>query len=694
MFTIQCTTCSAKLAVKSDELIGQILACPKCGGMVLVERPSDEAAVPPSDDTTSVYKKFPDAFYSETASGIINQERYDEKGASAGISSAQTSVLEAVPESERKLRKRLLQFLAGLLLCLVVAVGCLIAFKGMESSSKPDDSRQRTEIELQTDDFDPDESATQDEQDDKAEHVAERREEKISPPQTASAPVFESDRTKGESPDDSTIPPSIAQEDKKDNLAELLLPPKKEDIASTAEQGFSVPATEQSGEDSDKKEELPNDLLSNIQKKLPGLVDSSAVLTLDISERLSQRIVGIKLTETPLISVLRSISELMEIPITIDVDELFCRDIAIDRPISLEIKEKTFGDLLTEILAPLELEPIVEDQQILISVSPDQRDRILERRFDVSDLVLQTKDAVDLRGRPVPDGQLTTEKLANILRHLVDPVAFVRSGQEKDNGGGAELQTDGSTLIVRHCRRMLTRSQRILEQLRVLRNLPLKTELNEENLVPEAFGWDAVERPLTLNYYQPTPLAGVLMQIESATNIRILVDHRGLHRALTPVNTIHATVRCNRGTVNEALERLFASVDIALLDYRIVGSDFLEVSTQDVLRRADKMTVEIHRYETPEALLEEAETPENLVRLIRASLEPESWNDEDDRSATPENRLSKGWIFIDRPSGCLFVRQSQPIQRQLRLWLGKKLASKNPAEAAPVSSGKNTANLN
>ena len=52
-FTIQCTTCRRSLRVTNPEAIGQILSCPKCGSMVLVEAPAGwtpaaAVAVPPA----------------------------------------------------------------------------------------------------------------------------------------------------------------------------------------------------------------------------------------------------------------------------------------------------------------------------------------------------------------------------------------------------------------------------------------------------------------------------------------------------------------------------------------------------------------------------------------------------------------------------------------------------------------------
>lgn len=52
LFAIHCTTCKARLVVKDESVIGDILGCPKCGSMVQIvpppgwQRPSAEAAPP------------------------------------------------------------------------------------------------------------------------------------------------------------------------------------------------------------------------------------------------------------------------------------------------------------------------------------------------------------------------------------------------------------------------------------------------------------------------------------------------------------------------------------------------------------------------------------------------------------------------------------------------------------------------
>lgn len=47
-FSITCTTCKTRLKVRDAAAIGQILACPKCGGLVMV-KPPDDGANAPSD---------------------------------------------------------------------------------------------------------------------------------------------------------------------------------------------------------------------------------------------------------------------------------------------------------------------------------------------------------------------------------------------------------------------------------------------------------------------------------------------------------------------------------------------------------------------------------------------------------------------------------------------------------------------
>jgi hypothetical protein len=52
-FSLACTTCRSRLKVRDERIIGHILPCPRCGSMVLIERPAvpadaEDPALPPS----------------------------------------------------------------------------------------------------------------------------------------------------------------------------------------------------------------------------------------------------------------------------------------------------------------------------------------------------------------------------------------------------------------------------------------------------------------------------------------------------------------------------------------------------------------------------------------------------------------------------------------------------------------------
>ncbi|MDR3199643.1 MAG: hypothetical protein LBU34_17390 [Planctomycetaceae bacterium] len=648
MFTIQCTTCNAKLIVKNEELIGQIFACPKCGSMVLVQQPDEIAVSPP-------FKKFPDILTSETASGIINPTpEHSEKPLPPVLPSPPPNTLS---DSELQTRKILLSVLAVLFLILITAAGVLMMVQGNRLNQIPTEQSDIPIDGSKTPEPSPDPAIP-------AEVVAPQKNIPKNITENAADSITDSII---DSIIENTIDNAVGSitENTPTNISEKL--PETATPATTEKVPSVTPVTpandttvagvtvETEENESNRLAELlaqtpkepqpeirsTTDLLSDIEKKMPGLIQPSPILSIDITARLAVPLTGLKLDNTPLFYAVRLLSDLTEIPITFDIDEMRPRGIRVDVPLTAQFDTGTVSEILTKILANYELEPVVEDRQILITVSPERRNTPSERTFDIADLVENTKNT------PEP---LTPEHLAEILKRLVDPAndSFIRIA--------------GNSLTVQSRFRLLDETLRVLEQLRVIRNLPQQTEVVEKFLAPEAFGWDMVMTPMTLNYYQPTTLSHILSQLESAAKLHILVDHKALHRMLSPLQPMKATVQCNRGTVHEALEKLLASVDGAPLTYRIVDYDTLEITTTDSARQPEKMSIEVHRFVTATG-----ETQEELVRTIRSALEPDSWRLPDD----PET-VGRGDIIIDRVSGCLLIRQSQPVQRQIRLWLGNK----------------------
>jgi DNA-directed RNA polymerase subunit RPC12/RpoP len=382
-----------------------------------------------------------------------------------------------------------------------------------------------------------------------------------------------------------------------------------------------------------------SDTLSVFAEKMPGFVDIS-VPNIDIDAKLTLPILKLDFNQHPprLIGFVRIMSGLTGIPMTLDIDEMKPRALSVKTPVDTPFREATAEKILSETLATRGLQWTATDRQILIR--PQATVDAVDLTFDVSDFAENTKD-------------LTPEVLADMILKLVVPEANVtvlpdhRLTIAADETRGKSSQRQRDEVL------------RFLEQLRVIRQLPQKTEWTGETLAPEAFGWDQVIEPITLNYYQAVPLSRAVTQLESLTKLTILVDHQSLHRSLCSFVSLRVTVRCDHGTVNDAMELLLASVDSVALAYRIIDHETLEITTAESARQPEKMAAEVHRYQ-----LRGEETPEEFVRLLRSTVAPESWL----TAELPETKHA-GNIVIDVPSNSLLVRQSQPVQRQIRLYL-------------------------
>src|SRR5437773_6248330 len=68
LFSITCTTCKSRLKVRDQAAVGQILACPKCGGMVMIKPPPvwSESTEQKSDLPTATEIVGPSAAFNQT----------------------------------------------------------------------------------------------------------------------------------------------------------------------------------------------------------------------------------------------------------------------------------------------------------------------------------------------------------------------------------------------------------------------------------------------------------------------------------------------------------------------------------------------------------------------------------------------------------------------------------------------------
>jgi hypothetical protein len=444
----------------------------------------------------------------------------------------------------------------------------------------------------------------------------------------------------------------------------------------------------------------------------------------DVSARLRQPIVGFRYEKVPLVKVIRVISDLLDVPVSFDVDVMRAFGIGVDAEVTGKFDAGNIGAILEKILTPLNLTVVIENDQLTVTVLSAKSAELSEETIDVSDIVKGTAGG----------DQWTMDRLVDVIVRFIDPVGFgnaavVGAGE----GGGENIRNDnkivpairvaGESIFISSTRCRIDGVIRLLEQIRLLRGLPQRTKIVEDNLAPEVFGWDNMDVLITLNYYRETPLSVIFGQIEKMCGILIIVDHKNLHRANLSFNQLRGKLRANNITLNDALEQLCTSIDDVPITYRIVGGNIIELTTTHIARQPDKMSVEIHRYKITEnkssginvtkniadkntdkidsevenkvagkvdgkieGKVEGNETPEQVVESIIAVINPASWgkitksNNTNNNNTSNQNNVGEtdigvvkmpsdvGDIVIDRYSSCLIIRQTQPTQRQIRTW--------------------------
>jgi predicted RNA-binding Zn-ribbon protein involved in translation (DUF1610 family) len=721
LFSIQCTTCNAKISVKSEVLIGQILPCPRCGGMVLIE-PSESIAPisqpaevevdptpspnslqvnpPQQDDLNTKIKFFPNTLTSITDSALLNVNKPVEITLN-NLNPLQNTppIIDNISESEIHKRTIMLAILGALFVILIFTAGLLFVQRNVNDKiqngepANPDVPEVITKIDVKP----------------------------PLPPAIPMPPDIDNIPATPVTPANPTNPTTIPQtiltppatpqinvtknESQPETDDQLLLPaPHKKIQHTNLPDTKNQPDTDEATLASNIRPEItePNSIEKYFQElknetkndNLTGINNFETMKRLDVPARLRRQIVGLRFEGVALAKALRAISELTEIPISFDVEEMRAFGVKIDESITGNFSADNVSGILDKILTPLNLISVVERDQLTITILPEKKNELITERISVSDIVKGVAGKDDL----------TAGDLVSIIERLVDPVGFVvvdrnnnRNENNNDNKSNnnenvnnitPQIRIDGDSIFICSYRRKVDESIRLLEQIRLLRGLPQKTKIVEENLAPEVFGWDKVDVFVTLNYYQETPLSIIFGQIEKMCGILIVIDHKELHRINLSFDQLQGKLNANNITLNEALEQLLASIDGSPLAYRIIGGNIIELTTNHIVKQPDKMSVEVHSYKIENQHAEngngnnaennDKQTPEQIVESIYAVIEPASWNkiiktkqnDVAENNIGGEKRLpDKGEIVIDKASSCLIIRQTQPIHRQIRTWL-------------------------
>lgn len=645
LFSVVCTTCQSKLKVRERGVIGQILACPKCQGMVLVQPPpgwveSGVAATAPAPVAEATSQPMVPAARTpahsssnfEDAAALLSQPTIAAAappvvdGPSAPVDLPHGEWIS--PQTQAMRRWLLVGGLASI--GVIVLIGALAyAFSG--SKAKTPIAQQQPETSPVEAPVAPvEEPAPLEEEKPVVTAVAE---DKKTPETTPVEPMPMGEPAVTPDPMPMPVKPEVATTDPQ---------PKAEETSPQPLNTFNVEGTlKQFGALIEEKpfEEQPMGEPAPVPEGLQTEPDAMPITDdeplprpdarrVDVARRLNDPLEAIETSGVPLADFLQLITDMTTLPITLDPTALPAIKVSPETKVTINLKGTKVGDVLTEALRPHNLAFIATDRQVVVLPAASTKVELREIKHEVADLAKTEVEA---------------KVLAELIHAMIDPASW------DDAGGRGSIKVEGTTITIAQTPEAHFATVVLCEKLRLARQMPTRSAYPARvlALAPRAMAADAVlDTPVTMNFVPPTRLTRVADHIKRTTGLRVLVDWRTLADAgWTPEGEVKAGVASQPLSV--FLDRLTQRMEIA---WRVVDGNTVQLTSREGL--AALPDVEVY----PVAVDDGAA----LIALLQKEL-----------GSALFAPGSPGVLRYDSAGQALVARLPQPAQRKLAQFLAK-----------------------
>jgi hypothetical protein len=615
LFTIACTTCHVRLAVRSPEVVGAILECPKCGCLVTVTPP--EGWQPPKPPETPVAESAITSNGKTAGAPVLQSE--NAHAATAGDSTPGGAAPDMKGTHPRLWHKWPIMAAGPIIAAGIGLVVWLTMFSGLApdystgpAAARPDDKSDRTPADKQ--EAKPAEENS---------HSAESRPD-AEPPQTQMPEPKDNtaDNKTGETKSAETKSAESATPEGKP--AEV----KKPENAAAAEEEKNPPAEAKSTQTRQNQEPVTAAEASKLVKLVPPE-------QIDAQSRLGEVIPALEFRNMPFARAISMLGGLSGLPITIDPDAAARLQVSLRDPIAIRMKGATLEEILQEIVAQRGMAFSAEDGQVIVTGPAEQGEKLRRIRYTVSDLA--------------DNDQATSDRLATLVQTLIYPQSWQAAG------GEGTIETDKTAINVTHNSAAHEQILVFCEKLRKARGLALKSKRDPKqfDLTTRLQQADAaLRRPVSANFHEPTALVDILAYLGRQAEIDVLLDRQALGKiGMSDKSEISFAV--GDCPLAAALKDLLGPLK---LGYRPIDADTLQVTTQAALDA--RLDLEFYQVGI---LLGQNLSGSDLIGQIKAAVSPESW--------TAPGRSAA--IYFDRPSAALLVLQSPPAHGQIQAFLNK-----------------------
>ena len=673
-FKVCCPSCETVFEVTDSALIGQIVACPKCGGMILIEDPD---ALSPREESVQD-QRLANVSEEVVPPPVVSDDVVPPPLPEVDEHSDDVESLVGAPKSVW--RTRLVLVLAGAICALLVAWATQFLSKPYEEvASQPslEANVVGDPVDVPQDQKDSAQESVESPDDEEEEIVFTRDDEIETNEEFDARYAVELDGEETESADDASSDDVLNEVDGADELGEddasgegaldLGELEQEQDTEDDLDEPDAI-STEFDEEEferankgdeenasSDDEIEEEEDLGSvasttdvSLQSSLPTL--KQAAKEIDVESRMKLRLSSITFPESPAAAV-RLLAEFSGVPIDFDLENFELTRSSIESTLNLSLNDADVESALNELATLLKWNVLVGKDRITL-VPKDADDALIEERFDLADLLDDSsrKAPIEFRGdAALSEESLTLDVLSKMATTLVEPDSWSVNGEE----GQGIASGEGTTLIVKQNALNRKKVGDLFERLRALRGLELKDSSTSNSLIAETLGWERLTKKISFNLLKPLTLQQAVEILERTQKIQVLWDDAVLNDF--GVGRDVATVaRVDDATIDQTL---FDLLEPHKLTYVILGENLYLITTKE--HAESYKTVEIHMFSSEKKELTEQEAIE-FADEMKTAVSPKSWDDPD---------VS---FWIDFQSECWIVRQSQPNQRAIRRWLEER----------------------
>ncbi len=550
-FNISCVTCQARLSVNDESLLGQIVACPRCGSMVEVQQPILSQDTP--EPQTEVKQE-------PTTSEPIASETVVMPTASGGSFALKAAAVASV--------------LIGVVTLGVVLLG---SNKQQEEYFAPEvaaDTGNDAIGSAPLETVHP-EKAPAEKMPPEATSVHDSASEAL-PEEESSLPAGDElheghaltevpSPGKGDvsptPPDEPNIATAERQEKPKTpppsgKFNPLVFDPENLDLTTLDQDTSSqsgLPQTDVLEADPQTEQQAMQPVATQVVRRFPNT--EIAQSPVDVPERLQRRLPAIYFKSMSLGNFLQVLAQMGDVPISVSPDQLLMSGITLRQQVSLNVADLSLAEMLSQVLEPLKLEYGIHDGQVIVLRREAAKERDI--KYPIGDLV---------------DSTTSAEQLTEWAKQFVDPKSWQAAG------GSGSIETKTSSLHVTQSQQVHYQLLVFLDRWRLTRELPPLSRFPVERLVAVS-PWLAVQdrmgAPVTFTFSQYASLREIFAYWQQELDLPILVDWPALAGSQLGPNTRIACA-IKREPWHQALDKILSSLG---LGWRAVPGQMIEITT-------------------------------------------------------------------------------------------------------------------